>query len=74
MGDNYVLGTKDDEVQYEPYLVCNDDVFWGRRVVKVACGSSHVVVLTEEMPKGMKEEKKKEEKKEKKSLEAAPSP
>lgn len=44
MGDNYVLGTRDDENMYLPNLV-HPKMFYEAKVRHVGCGDAHVVVL-----------------------------
>lgn len=44
-GDNYVLGTRDDENCFKPELV-NPKMFHENKVVMVGAGSNHVVVLS----------------------------
>lgn len=44
-GDNYVLGTRDDENVFEPYLV-PPKMFHEMPVLSVGAGSNHVVVLS----------------------------
>ena len=45
MGDNYVLGTRDDDNEYFPKLV-NPKQFMENRVCTVGAGVQHVVFLT----------------------------
>lgn len=45
MGENYVLGTRDDENEFEPKLV-HPKQFMENRVKHVGAGVQHVVVLT----------------------------
>ena len=45
MGENYVLGTRDDENEYEPKVV-HPKQFNENRVRQVGSGVQHVVVLT----------------------------
>ena len=45
MGDNYVLGTRDDENEFEPKLV-HPKQFMENRVRQVGTGVQHVVVLS----------------------------
>ena len=45
MGENYVLGTRDDENEYEPKIV-HPKQFMENRVAQVGVGVQHVVVLT----------------------------
>ena len=48
-GDNYVLGNRDDCNEYKPYKL-DPRMFETNRVVQVACGSNHVVVLDVLLP------------------------
>jgi len=48
-GDNYVLGTRDDENCFKPELV-NPKMFHDNFVVMVGTGSNHVVVLSTDSP------------------------
>lgn len=45
MGDNYVLGTRDDENEFEPKLV-HPQQFMKNRVRHIGTGVQHVVILT----------------------------
>ena len=45
MGENYVLGTRDDENEFEPKLV-HPKQFMENRVRQVGTGVQHVVILT----------------------------
>lgn len=47
MGENYVLGNKDDKNEFKPYPV-EQDMFEGKKVLQVACGTQHVVVLVQD--------------------------
>lgn len=48
LGDNYVLGTKDDETQFNPYKVDCENIYRDRNLRQVAIGTQHVIVLTDE--------------------------
>jgi hypothetical protein len=45
MGENYVLGSRDDDNQYFPYKV-HPKMFEEFPVLQVGAGTQHVVVLT----------------------------
>lgn len=45
MGENYVLGTRDDENEFEPKLV-HPKQFMENRVKQIGTGVQHVVVLS----------------------------
>ncbi len=45
MGYNYVLGTREEENEFEPFLV-NPKQFMEKRVKHVGTGIQHIVVLT----------------------------
>lgn len=45
MGENYVLGSREDENQYKPYKV-HPKMFEELPVLQVGTGTQHVVVLT----------------------------
>jgi regulator of chromosome condensation len=45
MGDNYVLGTREEENCYEPQLV-HPKMFFECKIRTVGAGSQHIVVLT----------------------------
>lgn len=47
MGDNYVLGNRNDRNEHKPYLV-DSRMFENNKVLQIACGSNHIVVLTQE--------------------------
>lgn len=47
MGENYVLGSREDDNQYTPYKV-NPKMFEEFPVLMVGAGTQHVVVLTSE--------------------------
>lgn len=49
MGENYVLGSRDDDNQYVPYKV-HPKMFEEMPVLMVGAGTQHVVVLTGESP------------------------
>ena len=49
MGENYVLGNRDDCNQFTPYLL-DPRMFEGNPVVQIACGTMHTCVLTKESP------------------------
>ena len=44
MGENYVLGNRDDCNEYFPYKL-DPRMFENNKVVQIACGSNHIVVL-----------------------------
>ena len=44
MGENYVLGNRDDRNEHFPYKL-DPRMFENNRVVQIACGSNHIVVL-----------------------------
>lgn len=44
MGDNYVLGNRDDRNEHKPYKV-DPRMFENNKVLQIACGSNHIVVL-----------------------------
>ena len=45
IGENYVLGTRDDENSYEPVLV-HPKQFHENRVKSIGPGTQHVIILT----------------------------
>lgn len=45
MGDNYVLGTRDDENVYLPQKV-HPKMFYECKIRQLGCGSGHLAVLT----------------------------
>lgn len=45
MGENYVLGSRDDDNQYFPYKV-HPKMFEEFPIIQVGAGTQHVVVLT----------------------------
>lgn len=45
MGDNYVLGTREEENSFEPHLV-HPKMFFECKVRTVGAGAQHIVVLT----------------------------
>jgi len=45
MGSNYVLGTRDEDNEFEPKLV-NAKQFMENRVLQISIGVQHVVALT----------------------------
>jgi hypothetical protein len=51
MGENYVLGNRDDNNEFKPYKL-DPRMFEENRVAMIACGTMHVVVLTHDSPDG----------------------
>jgi hypothetical protein len=49
MGENYVLGNRDDCNEFSPYLV-DPRMYEGNPVEMIACGTMHTVALTKESP------------------------
>ena len=45
MGENYVLGTRDDENEFEPKVI-HPQQFFKNSVRQVGTGAQHVVILT----------------------------
>lgn len=45
MGENYVLGSRDDDNQFLPYKV-HPKMYYDAKVRHIGCGNNHVVVLT----------------------------
>lgn len=45
MGDNYVLGTREEENSYEPQLV-HPKMFFECKIRTIGTGAQHIVVLT----------------------------
>ena len=56
MGDNYVLGTREEENAFEPQLV-HPKMFFECKIRTVGAGSQHVVVLTSAIPDNNEEPK-----------------
>ena len=44
-GMNYVLGNKEDDNEFRPYQVDQQNMYWEHALDKIACASQHVVVL-----------------------------
>lgn len=51
MGENYVLGTRDDENEFYPKLV-HPKMFEENPVIMMALGTQHAVALTLDSPDG----------------------
>ena len=49
MGENYVLGNRNDENEFKPYTL-DPRMFEGNKVVQVGCGTQHVVALALDGP------------------------
>lgn len=47
MGENYVLGNREDSNEFKPYAV-DQAMFESKKVLQVACGTQHVVVLVQD--------------------------
>lgn len=45
MGENYVLGSRDDENLYTPYEL-DPRMFFEENIIMIKCGGQHVVALT----------------------------
>jgi alpha-tubulin suppressor-like RCC1 family protein len=44
MGENYVLGNRDDQNEFKPYKV-NPKMFKEKKVIQISSGINHVVAL-----------------------------
>lgn len=51
MGENYVLGNREDDNQFIPYLI-DPRMFEENTVAMIACGTMHAVALTLDSPDG----------------------
>lgn len=49
MGENYVLGNRDDRNEFTPYLL-DPRMFENNKVIMMACGTQHCVALTKDSP------------------------
>ena len=47
MGENYVLGNRDDRNEFKPYKI-DTRMFENNEVLMMACGTNHCVSLTKD--------------------------